>query len=286
MRLIPVNIEKLGFGTQWKDIHIDTYEGYLPNMSDYHMHDYYEISLILSGDVKVILPKTVQHGTQSRLVLTPPMTSHLMVCQPHLLYKRVNLLFSADYLTDYVPEWKQLLHVFGKHGRVLPLTEEDADLFLKTIHDIQYEENAFRKRLLLLMHLSKIADQTENINQPDEELPTYISNALSYLQEHYAEKIVASDLAWKLGIGRTTLMMGFKRYTGTTLTDYLTRYRLKQAILHLREKKTQQHTAELCGFGDACNLIRSFRHYFGMTPKQYLKQLTHHEVDTIPLEWE
>lgn len=269
---MPANIEHLGFGTQWKDIFIDTYEGYLPNMSDYHMHEYYEISLILSGDVKVILPKSLQHGTQSRLVLTRPMTSHLMVCEPHLLYKRINILFSTEYLTDYVPEWKQLLHVFGKHGRVILLTAGETEMFEEMATSIQNEENAFRKRLLLLMFLSKIADRTADNSPPDEELPSYVTDALSYLQEHYAEKIVASDLAWNLSVGRTTLMTGFKRYTGCTLNEYLTRYRLKQAIRLLRAKKTQQLTAELCGFGDACNLIRSFRHYFYMTPKQYLKQ--------------
>ena len=274
---MSVELNNLEFGTRWTEFHTDYYEGYLPNMSDYHMHEYYEISLILSGDVKVLLPKTIQSGTQSRLVLTRPMTSHLMVCHPHLLYQRMNLLFSPEYLADYVPEWKQLLYVFGKHGRVIPLTEQETAKFLDMVKSIQNEENAFRKRLRLLMFLSSIADLTEDINQPDEELPTYVVNALSYLQEHHAERIVAEDLAWRFGVGRTTLMTGFKRYTGSTLTDYLTRYRLKQAIRHLREKKTQQHTAELCGFGDASNLIRCFRHYFGVTPKQYLKQPTQHE---------
>ncbi len=269
---MPANIENLGFGTHWKDIRVDTYEGYLPNMSDYHMHEYYEISLILSGDVKVLLPKTIQQGTQSRLVLTRPMTSHLMVCQPHLLYKRVNLLFSPEYLTDYVPEWKQLLHVFGKYGRVIPLSQQETELFAEMITAVQAEENAFRKRLRLLMFLSEIADLTEDAHRPDEELPAYVTDALSYLQEHYAEKIVASELAWKLSVGRTTLMTGFKRYTGSTLNDYLTHYRLKQAIRCLRDRKTEQRTAELCGFGDACNLIRSFRKHFGMTPKQYFKK--------------
>ena len=269
---MPANIENFGFGTQWNDCYVDTYEGFASNMSDYHMHEYYEISLIVSGNVKVILPKTIQHGTQSRLVMTRPMTSHLMVCEPHLLYKRINLLFSNEYLADYVPEWKQLLRVFGKNGNVVLLTEQTTTLFFDIAEAIQKEDNAFRRRLLLLLLLSKISDLMENGDSSDEDLPSYVTGALSYLQEHYAEKIVAADLAWQLGVGRTTLMMGFKHYTGSTLNDYLTRYRLKQALHCLREKKTEQLTAECCGFGDACNLIRTFRHYFGVTPKQYFNQ--------------
>ena len=269
---MPANIENFGFGAEWSDFYSDTYEGYRPNMSDYHMHGYYEISLILSGDVKVILPTRLQQGTQSRLVLTRPMTSHLIVCEPHLLYKRVNLYFSNEFLADYVPEWKQLLKVFGKNGRVLPLTEQETDIFLTLIENVRHERDIFRRRLLLLLFLSKANDLLQNEQEPLEELPTYVTGALTYLQEHYAEKIVASELAWRLGIGRTTLMTEFKHYTGSTLNNYLTRCRLKQAIRCLRAGQTEQNAAENCGFGDACNLIRAFRRHFGTTPGRYLNK--------------
>lgn len=269
---MPANIENFEFGTKWNDFSSDIYEGYLPNMSDYHMHGYYEISLILSGNVKVLLPEKVQCGEQSRLLLTRPMTSHLVICEPGILYKRVNLLFSNEYLVDYIPEWKQLLRVFGKNGRILMLTDEETQAFFSLAENIRQENNPVRRRLLLLFFLSKASDLLEQIGQePIEELPTYITEALNYLQEHYAKKIVTADLAWQLGVGRTTLMTDFKYYTGSTLNTYLTRLRLRQVIVCLRNGQTEQSAAENCGFGDACNLIRAFRRYFGTTPRRYLR---------------
>ena len=268
---MPTELDNLGFGTRWTDFSTDSYEGYLPNMSDYHMHEYYEISLILSGDVKVLLPHSVQHGTMSRLVLTRPMTSHLIVCEPNLLYKRINLLFSGDFLADYLSERNQLLGVFGKHGRVIPLTEEQTKEFSALAEEMRKDSDPFRRRLWLMLFLSKISDFLREGQETSEELPSYVSEALSYIQENYAQKIVSSDLAWRLGVGRTTLLTAFKKYTGATLNDYLTRYRLKQAISCLRQGKTQQDAAEICGFGDACNLIRAFKRCFDMTPGQYLK---------------
>ena len=88
-----------------------------------------------------------------------------------------------------------------------------------------------------------------------------------------AEKIVAAELAWHLNIGRTTLMTGFKSYTGNTLNDYLIRYRVKNALRMLRQGATTQETADACGFGDICSLIRGFKKCYGMTPKQYRKFL-------------
>jgi AraC-like DNA-binding protein len=269
---MSANLENFGYKSEWSDFFCDSYEGYLPNMSDYHMHEYYEISLILCGNVKVLLPNSVQHGTESRLVLTPPMTSHLILCEPQMLYKRINLLFSADFLEGYLPERKHLLSVFERNGRVIPLTEEQLKEFSSLAFEMQSDENLFRRRLRLMLFLSKIADQVPVLQEKAEELPSYVTDALSYLQEHYAQKILAADLAWQLGVGRTTLMTAFKKYTGTTLNEYLTRCRLKQAIKYLRSGETQQTTADICGFGDACNLIRAFKRCLGCTPGEYLKE--------------
>ena len=57
-----------------------------------------------------------------------------------------------------------------------------------------------------------------------------------------------------------------------TIGEYLTRYRLRNAISLLREGVTEQVVAEQCGFGSAGYLIRVFRRQFGVTPREYLKK--------------
>ena len=268
---MPAELNNLEFGTRWTNFYTDYYEGYRSNMSDYHMHEYYEISLILSGNVKVLLPKSVQSGTMSRLVLTRPMTSHLILCEPNQLYKRLNLLFSDQFLTEEFPKKHQLMGVFGKHGNVIPLTEDQAKEFLKLAEETRDETDDLRQKLRLMLFLSKVAELSKTDEKASEALPLCVSEALSFIQENYQGKILADELAWRLGVSRTTLMTTFKRYTGFTLNEYLTRYRLKLAIPLLRGGQTQQNVAELCGFGDSCNLIRAFKRCFDMTPGQYLR---------------
>lgn len=270
---MAANIEKLGYGSAWKLFSTDTYEGYSSNMSDYHMHEYYEMSLILSGNVKVFLPDQVQHGTECRIVLTRPMTSHLVVCDPGLLYKRLNLLFSQDFISDCVPEWKQLLGIFGKNGKVIILTESQKEEYYSLIGQFEKEKNVFRKRLILLYLLSKLSEHTESDTGVIEELPAFVADALLYIQENCCRKILSNELAWTLKVGRTTLMTAFKKYTGSTVNNYICDCRLKKAIEKLSEGELQNAVAESCGFGDACNMIRAFRRRFGMTPGQYMKKI-------------
>ena len=44
-----------GYGKIWKDIYVERKEGYKTSVVDYHEHEFYEINLILSGNVKVLL---------------------------------------------------------------------------------------------------------------------------------------------------------------------------------------------------------------------------------------
>ena len=264
-------LKNYGYESSWWDFHSDTYQGFRSNMSDYHMHGYYEISLILSGDVKILLPKTAQQGKESRLVLLPPMTPHLMLASPDTLYKRINLLFSKDFLSSLMPKEKHLLDVFEENGKVVLLNEEQtADLY-SLAREMHLDEDLFRRRLRLLIFLSKISEDKMKTQEKSETLPPYITAALSYIQNNYNKKIVAKDLSRTLGIGRTTLLTAFKKYTGTTLNDYLMQYRVNIAIKYLRQGKNQQDTAESCGFTDLCNLNRAFKRVFNLSPGKYLK---------------
>ncbi|MBQ7900911.1 MAG: helix-turn-helix transcriptional regulator [Clostridia bacterium] len=260
-----------GYGSAWTDVHIDRREGYYTSVADYHEHDFYEINLIVSGNVKILLADRSEQGTQNRIVLTKPGTPHFISCNPDTLYSRLYLVFSRDFAENCVPEWEQLEAVFGKSGSIVTITPVQKDFFIMLINNIENEANPFRQKLLVLYLLSCIKDCLSGCNQSSVATPPYIIKALDYINKHYTEKIVASKLAQTLYIGRTTLMTDFKKYTGNTLNGYIVHCRLKNSLILLQSGKTIQQTAELCGFGDSSGLIRCFKKHFGTTPKQYIK---------------
>lgn len=61
---MSVATAKYGFGDKWKNIWIDSYEGFYPNMSDYHMHEYFELSFIVSGNVNVLLTDSMERQVE------------------------------------------------------------------------------------------------------------------------------------------------------------------------------------------------------------------------------
>jgi len=241
------------------------------SMHDFHSHDFYEITLVLSGNVASLLADRAVEGESPRLVLTAPGAPHFMRVLERGHYRRFNFSFTRSFLEDYVPEWHTLSRVFGECGSILPLSEEECVAFRDMLLSIKGEENTFRARLLTLLLLSRIAERGQLPAAKETAPPVCVIEALAFISSHYAEPIVAADLAARLGVGRTTLMTALRRYTGLTLVEYVTRTRVRIAAGLLGAGCTLEDAAERVGFGSGSGLVRAFKRVHGVTPRVYLK---------------
>ena len=267
---MAVKNENYSFLKSWSDIYVDEYERTSSAMSDYHAHDYYEVSLILSGEVKVLTPGVASESDVPRAVLCAPGVPHYITCTDGTRYKRINVIFSEEFISA-AEEADEVMGVFKKEGGVISLDENVAARLADTARMIGGESSRFRQRLLLLYYLSRLSECEGEMEK--NELPQYVRDALSYVKENYSEKIVAEELAVAVNVGRTTLMTGFKKYVGVTLGEYLLKCRLIAAVKLLSEGKSERECAERCGFGEVSNLIRSFKRRFGITPRKYIAVL-------------
>jgi len=257
-----------GFGSVWHDAHVDCREGYTTSVTGYHTHDFYEINLILSGSVRILLGDRIEESRGCRLVMTAPGTPHYIACRPDTLYSRMYLVFTPEYIADYLPEWTNLAAWLGS-GRILTLPDADAAICRRTIREIASETNSFRRRLIIYCLLSRLCESA-GAPAPDRRVPAYIPEALRYMEENYAARITAQGMADALHVGRTTLLCGLHAHTGMTFGEYLTDCRLKHAVRLLRAGHTLETAAPLCGFADASGLIRAFRRRHGMPPGAFL----------------
>lgn len=260
-----------GFGTVWKDVYVHRREGYYTSVSDFHRHEFYELNLILSGNVNILLGDRAEQGRGYHLVLTQPGVPHYISCKPDTLYSRLYLAFSTDFVST-IPEWVQLCSAFGEQGTVLTLTAESCHRLQALIQQIGGETSSFRQRMLVGYLMSLIGEEAGEQPTDVARTPAYILQALAYIEEHYGEKIVAAALAHHLNVSRTTLMTEFKRHTDRTVVEYLTHCRIRHATRLLREGKTLEDVAAHCGFADSSGLVRCFKRCYGTTPRRYLAQ--------------
>lgn len=97
--------------------------------------------------------------------------------------------------------------------------------------------------------------------------PQLMSEAVRFLEANYARKLSADDLAVHMGYGRTQLFELFKKHTGLTPNEYLTRLRVKKATELLRGSRISvAEVAAATGFASVGYFRRVYAKYTGKVP--------------------
>ncbi len=97
-----------------------------------------------------------------------------------------------------------------------------------------------------------------------------LKNVLTYMEEHYSDKVTLNALAISAGLTPKYLCRSFFSLTGKTPMSYLNEYRIECACEMLRgTDKTMLDIAVSCGFSDQSYFVKWFRRLKGSTPREY-----------------
>lgn len=99
----------------------------------------------------------------------------------------------------------------------------------------------------------------------------YVLEAMDYIGAHYAEPgIGVAAIAEHLGISEGHLSHLFKKETDYTLLNYLTRYRMHQAMEQLKDCRVKIYeVAEAVGYRDVTHFSSTFKKLVGVSPSEY-----------------
>ncbi len=100
------------------------------------------------------------------------------------------------------------------------------------------------------------------------------NRAIRYMKRHFREPITLDEIAQSLFVSTAHLIRAFKKETGCTPHQYLTRYRLLFAVqlLEFSDRRVEEIAAE-AGFSSSSHFISNFRREYGYTPLQYREVL-------------
>lgn len=101
---------------------------------------------------------------------------------------------------------------------------------------------------------------------------TELKNMISFIKEHYKEKIGLLNIANAGGVCKTSCCNIFKQFTNQTPGEYLTDYRLQKSIELMQN--TDMTFTEICydvGFFGASYFSETFKKVLGVTPSEYKK---------------
>ena len=97
-----------------------------------------------------------------------------------------------------------------------------------------------------------------------------IDYILRYIQEKYYEDIYLDLFAEKLCVSKVYICKRFKEKTGTSLVDYLNKYRMEIACEKLKNTDLKiKDIASEVGIENVNSFIRTFKKYYGKSPGEY-----------------
>ncbi len=148
---------------------------------------------------------------------------------------------------------------------------QDAYFHSKVLSKSQYEAMV---RLLesFAQHLSVVANQV--LMQQKNEVSPLITRAKHFIEDHQADTLSLTVIAKSLNVSTFYFCKMFKKATGLTFTDYLSRTRIEKAKnLLLNPHVRISEVAYDCGFVSLTHFNRVFRKIVGESPTQYRKAL-------------
>ena len=102
--------------------------------------------------------------------------------------------------------------------------------------------------------------------------PGISNELLTYIHEHYNERLTLKMLSEKYSYNPTYFSRLFKEYTGMTLTDYIKSYRIKIACDLLEQTNTKVNDIYISvGYSDKTKFFNDFRVTLHTTPLNYRK---------------
>ncbi len=156
----------------------------------------------------------------------------------------------------------------------LPFTTTDPDCIrlYKEAWEVYHQKPAYYEEqmigLILQLYAKLAALGGEQMAGDDRSVNATVRRAMSYIESHYAEKLIIEDIAAAVNVSRHHLCHIFKEVTGTTPAHYWQTIRCDAAKRMLRRGASVAEAADACGFSSYPYFAKIYYQQFGVLPSE------------------
>lgn len=237
-----------------------------------HLHEFYELEIILSGKGYQNLNGSVYPLQPGTVYLLTPIDFHAIIPEESLV------LLNLSFATCMVSSEIQTLLINERFDWCIQASDQQRQT-LELLVDMLSKECASetlfsfkaRRNLLELILFDFIRSRKGN------KLSSYsqskISESLQYLFSHFTENITLSEVASQCGYTPNHFSKIFRETCGTPFQDFLAAMRINYAkMLLLSTSLSITEIAEKCGFASTSGFFRRFHQSCGCTPISFRKE--------------
>lgn len=251
---------------------------------DFHMHDFFEVLVFLSGKADYQVEDKTYHPRPGDIMLTNSSELHRVIIKDGKPYERfvgwfhpnfVNSLNAqiedADVAACFDSSSKMhfnLLHTDSEtFHEIVKLFERLMEPVNKKVFGDQALHNFYAAELLILLnqaHLNTtITPGIHMISNPK------VNDVIFYINQNLCEELTLDDLSEHFYISKYYLTRLFKQYTGLTLHQYILRKRLNTSKTMLANGCAPYDACIDSGFKNYSHFSKCFKDCFMFSPSEY-----------------
>lgn len=232
-----------------------------------HWHSYFEIEIILSGAGKYIINDVEHDIEQNNVFFLTPTDFHCLKLTKET--KLVNISFDEE----CVDEKDIATLLFSGTKKAYNLDRDELSRLIMTSRLLSHEYRIGGECTLQLLKYLLQGIIRKNGSSTDAAIKSEhyrgIKKTIIYLELHFKDDISLADAATEAGYHPTYFSELFKKVTGETFIEALTRLRISYARMLLANGISATDACFMSGFRSFSNFSSVFKKQCGVSPGQY-----------------
>ena len=244
---------------------------------DYHYHEFYKLTFFLAGNGSYIVEGRHYQLQPGDIILVGSRCVHKPQLDAGIIYERIILYISPEFLRGNSTENYSLEGVFsGSKGHVLRPTEDFKRRILMLFSQLESEMGGQSPGRIILAKsvlLRILVEIGRELNKSEVQLPGpvvpkdgKVLEILRYLENNLTEDISIDELASRFYISKYHMMRRFREETGTSIHTYLSDKRLILARELIQNGVSATDACFQSGFRSYSAFSRAYGKLFGVTP--------------------
>ncbi|MDO4261227.1 MAG: AraC family transcriptional regulator [Eubacteriales bacterium] len=257
------------------------FEKVITHLTDYHYHDYYELSVVLScRNVNYVCDQTEYELREGDVVFCNVFDPHCYKAvgtDAHC--ERFNLGIEFIRLAQFSAKGVNVASVFQSYNSSYPIMHLDFSRLLKYYELVSiYKKNGLRhgEELLhsglvqvLLAYIYEDTYEYLEKNIKNQENIQAVATVIEYVQQHLDEKITLSRLAKEANYSVSYICAAFRSVMNQTINHYIKEKRMDLAVEYLKTGLPITEAAEKAGFNNYSYFYKAFKSIYGITPSEF-----------------
>ena len=256
-----------------------------------HYHDFNKMLIFISGKVTYLIEGKAYKLKPWDIILVSHKEIHKPIIEPVEPYERIVIWVNPAFLEKHSSSESDLSTCFAlasqRQHNLLRLRPESLGLIRVILSQLEEacQSRKFGSRILknsLFMQFAvylnrEFLESSKNNTLNDIEYDENIGRIITFINENLEKDLSIGRLSSRFYISKYYLMHKFKKQTGYSVHNYILQKRLLMANTLVKTGKPAMEVSIECGFGDYSNFVRAFKKMFGLSPRNYYKNLLQFE---------